>query len=168
MICSVAEVVLARIDKELHSFVIETLTEPKLSAPQRRTMLLKRGLRKSAVDELEVLDGKGKEELVVRKFPPSDTEIDDWIDTIIPKVEKVSQQLAQKIRPFVDEVTQMLEKLELFGIPARQSIIFHPLALVFNSRIADGVCFEVVRPGRRADVLAAGGRYVNAHDGSQI
>ena len=62
----------------------------------------------------------------------------------------------------------MLEKLELFGIPARQSIIFHPLALVFNSRIADGVCFEVVRPGRRADVLAAGGRYVSARDGSRI
>ena len=40
--------------------MIETLTEPKLSAPQRRTMLLKKGLRKSAVDELEVLDGKGK------------------------------------------------------------------------------------------------------------
>ena len=57
----------------------------------------------------------------------------------------------------------MLEKLELFGIPARQSIIFHPLALVF-SRVTDGVCFEVVRPGKRADVLAAGGRYVNVGD----
>lgn len=57
---SVAEAVLGRIDKELHPFIIETLTEPKLSAPQRRTMLLKKGLRKSAVDELEVLDGKGK------------------------------------------------------------------------------------------------------------
>jgi translation initiation factor 2-alpha kinase 4 len=81
------------------------------------------------------------------------------VDTIIPKLERVSRSLAQKIRPFVDEVAQMLEKLELFGIPARQSIIFHPLALVFNSRITDGVCFEVVRPGKRADVLAAGGRY---------
>lgn len=91
----------------------------------------------------------------------SDTGADDWVDTIIPKVEKVSQQLAQKIRPFVDEVTQMLEKLELFGIPARQSVVFHPLALVFNSRITDGVYFEVVRPGRRADVLAAGGRCVD-------
>lgn len=91
---------------------------------------------------------------------PSNTCTDDWVDTIIPKVEKVSWQLAQKIRPFVDEVAQTLEKLELFGIHARQSIIFHPLALVFNSRITDGVCFEVVRPGRRADVLAAGGRYV--------
>ena len=58
----------------------------------------------------------------------------------------------------------MLEKLELFGIPARQSVIFHPLALVFNSRITDGVCFEVVRPGRRADVLAAGGRCVSVSD----
>lgn len=83
------------------------------------------------------------------------------MDTIIPKLEKVSRQLAQKIRPFVDEVAQVLENLELFGISARQSIIFHPLALVFNRRIADGVCFEVVRPGRRADVLAAGGRYAN-------
>ena len=82
----------------------------------------------------------------------------------MPKLEKVSRQLAQKIRPFVDEVALMLEKLELFGIPARQSIIFHPLALAFNSRITDGVCFEVVRPGRRADVLAAGGRYASAND----
>ena len=64
----VAEVVLGRIDKELHSFVIETLTEPKLSAPQRRTMLLKKGLRKSAIDELEVLDGKGKERSAVRDY----------------------------------------------------------------------------------------------------
>ena len=31
-------------------------------------MLLKRGLRKSAVDELEVLDGKGKEELALQDF----------------------------------------------------------------------------------------------------
>lgn len=145
--------------------MIETLTEPKLSAQQRRTILLKKGLRKSAADELEVLGGKGKERerSVVQGFF-SNTETDDWVDTIIPKVEKVSQQLAQKIRPFVDEVAQMLEKLELFGIPARQSIIFHPLALVFNSRITDGVCFEVLRPGRRADVLAAGGRCVNVDD----
>jgi len=58
----------------------------------------------------------------------------------------------------------MLEKLELFGIPARQSIIFHPLALVSTNRVTDGVCFEVVRPGKRADVLAAGGRYANVGD----
>ena len=58
----------------------------------------------------------------------------------------------------------MLEKLELFGVPARQSIIFYPLSLAFNSRITDGVCFEVVRPGRRADVLAAGGRYASTSD----
>lgn len=62
----------------------------------------------------------------------------------------------------------MLEKLELFGISARQSIIFHPLALVFNSRITDGVCFEVVRPGKRADVLAAGGRYVGGTIGANF
>lgn len=126
-------------------------------------MLLKKGLLKSTVDELDVLDGKGKEPSVVRRSF-SDTEPDDWVNTIIPKVGKVSRQLAQKIRPFVDEVAQMLEKLELFGIPARQSITFHPLALAFNSRIADGVCFEVLRPGRRADVLAAGGRCVSADD----
>ena len=121
---------------------------------------MKKNLLKSTVDELEVLDGKGEERSAAQSFFFLIRETDDWVDTIIPKVEKVSQQLAQKIRPFVDEVAQMLEKLELFGIPARQSIIFHPLALVFNSRVTDGVCFEVVRPGKRADVLAAGGRYV--------
>jgi len=124
-------------------------------------MLLKKNLLKSTVDELEVLDGKGEKRSAAQGFL-FNAGTDDWVDTIIPKVEKVSQQLAQKIRPFVDEVARMLEKLELFGIPARQSIIFHPLALVFNSRVTDGVCFEVVRPGKRADVLAAGGRYVNA------
>ena len=36
----------------------------------------------------------------------------------------VSPQLAQKFRLFVDEVTRMLGELELFGIPAKQSIIF--------------------------------------------
>lgn len=127
-------------------------------------MLLKKNLLKSTVDELEVLDGKGRERLVVHNSLLSNTETDEWVDTIIPKVEKVSQQLAQNIRPFVDEVAQMLEKLELFGIPARQSIIFHPLALASSSRITDGICFEVVRPGKRADVLAAGGRYVDARD----
>ena len=39
--------------------MIETLTGPKLSTPQRRTLLLQKGLLKSTVDELEVLDGKG-------------------------------------------------------------------------------------------------------------
>lgn len=108
--------------------------------------------------------GKVRNDHWCKGFFFSNTDTDDWVDTIIPKVEKVSQQLAQKIRPFVDEVARMLEKLELFGIPARQSIIFHPLALVFNSRITDGVCFEVVRPGKRADVLAAGGRCANVDD----
>jgi hypothetical protein len=56
---SVAEVVLGCIDKELHSFVIETLTAPRLSTLQRKTLLLKKGLPKSTVDALEVLDGKG-------------------------------------------------------------------------------------------------------------
>ena len=31
-------------------------------------MLLKKGLRKSAIDELEVLDGKGKERSAVRYY----------------------------------------------------------------------------------------------------
>lgn len=50
---------LTRIPEDLRSATIEILTEPKLTASQRRTMLLKKGLYKSTVDELEALDSKG-------------------------------------------------------------------------------------------------------------
>lgn len=57
----VIQIMLARIPEDLRPAVIEILTEPKLTSSQRRTMLLKKGLFKSTVDELEALDSKGAE-----------------------------------------------------------------------------------------------------------
>lgn len=51
--------------------MIETLTDPKLSVPQRRTLLLQKGLLKSAVDELEVLVGKGDAPSAVEDIFPN-------------------------------------------------------------------------------------------------
>jgi hypothetical protein len=83
---------------------------------------------------------------------------DDWVDTILLKMERVSRQLASLIRHPIEEISNVLDRLELLGVPARQSVILHPLILGNNNQYSDGVCFEVIRPGRRSDALASGGR----------
>jgi translation initiation factor 2-alpha kinase 4 len=57
---AVIQIALARIPEDLRPAAIEILTEPKITSAQRRLMLLKKGLLKSTVDELEVLDSKGE------------------------------------------------------------------------------------------------------------
>lgn len=84
--------------------------------------------------------------------------IDDWVDTILQKVERVSRPLANLIRPAVKEIADTFDKLDLLGFPSRQSVLLHPLLLGSSSLYSEGVCFEVVRPGRRSEPLASGGR----------
>ena len=98
--------------------MIGALTEPELPLPQHRTILLKKGLCKSAEDEPEASDENGEGQLVMQRFPLSNTDTDDWVDERF-------YNSSQKIRPFVDEGAEVPEP---FGILARRSINFHPLA----------------------------------------
>ena len=49
------ELALSRVPHDIHDPIIEIITQAKSSWAQKRAMLLKKGLLRSTVDELEVL-----------------------------------------------------------------------------------------------------------------
>jgi translation initiation factor 2-alpha kinase 4 len=75
------------------------------------------------------------------------------------KLEKVSPALVTLIQPAVDEVKRTVQYANAAGVA--RTIYFHPLMLgSHHTHFKDGVLVEMVRRGKRQDVLAAGGRYV--------
>lgn len=83
--------------------------------------------------------------------------IDEDIDNVLSRLEKISSPLATLIRPAIIEIQNTLQFATSAGV-SRQ-IFFHPFMLgSHQSLFKDGVVFEVVRRNKRMDVLAAGGR----------
>jgi hypothetical protein len=56
----VIDLALSRVPHDIRNSSIETITQVKSSWSQKRAMLLKRGLLRSIVDELEVLSDTGE------------------------------------------------------------------------------------------------------------
>ncbi|KAF8483387.1 hypothetical protein DFH94DRAFT_307281 [Russula ochroleuca] len=139
----VIELALSRVPHDIRDSVIEIIIQAKSSWAQKRAMLLKKGLLRSTVDELEIL---------------SDT--DEDLVTFVARLEKVSLPLLTLILPSLDEIKQAIRYVALAGVS--RPIFLHPLMISnHNAYFKDGVCFEVVRRNKRGDVLAAGGRYDN-------
>ncbi|KAH9956146.1 hypothetical protein BC827DRAFT_1139950 [Russula dissimulans] len=137
----VIELALSRVPHDIRDSVIEIILQVKSSWAQKRAMLLKKGLLRSIVDELEVL---------------SDT-VED-LATLIGRLEKASPLLLTLVSPILDEVKQAIQYVVLAGVT--RPIFLHPLMISsHNPYFKDGVCFEVVRRNKRNDILAAGGRY---------
>jgi translation initiation factor 2-alpha kinase 4 len=85
--------------------------------------------------------------------------LDEDIDALVLKLEKVSPALAELIAPSVQDVTMVLQYAKVTGVSA--TVYFHPLMLGnHHIHLKGGIRFEVVRKNKRADVLAAGGQYV--------
>ncbi|KDQ25175.1 hypothetical protein PLEOSDRAFT_1066383 [Pleurotus ostreatus PC15] len=133
--------VLERIPTPHRTSVLEIINQPKSTPSQRRAALLKKGLLRSVVDELEAL---------------ADGETD--IDALLAKIEKLSPQLFALIQPAVEQVKSTVQCAIATGVS--RPIFFHPLMLgAHHTHFKNGVLVEVVRKSKRTDVLAAGGRY---------
>ncbi|KAI0051565.1 Serine/threonine-protein kinase [Auriscalpium vulgare] len=140
---TIIDLALKRIPADMRSSVVETIVQTKSSWAQKRAMLLKKGLLRSTVDELEVL---------------ADTDEDP--DMLLARLEKISPQFIAQITPAAEEMKKSIGFANLAGVS--RPIYFHPLMLSsHNTYFKEGVCFEVVRRNKRTDILAAGGRYDN-------
>ncbi|KAK7057453.1 kinase-like domain-containing protein [Favolaschia claudopus] len=138
---SIIRVVLERIPFAVRSSITEIIGNSKSSQSQKRGLLLKKGLLRSTIDELEAL---------------ADTEED--IDAFLVRLDKISPSLATLLRPVMEEVKETIQYALLMGVA--RPISFHPLMLgSHHSNFKDGVLVEVVRKSKRTDVLAASGRY---------
>ncbi|KAF9218926.1 Serine/threonine-protein kinase [Gyrodon lividus] len=139
----ITELALSRIPEELRAPVIDIMNQSKSSAPQKRAALLKKGLLRSTADEVEVL-----------------AEIDEDIDGLLTKLEKISPSLLTVMKPAVEEMKQSIQFAMSAGFAG--PIFFHPLMCgAHHMHFKDGFRLEVVRRTRRQDVLAAAGRYDN-------
>ena len=119
------------------------MNQSKYSSSQKRAALLKKGLLRSTADEPEIF-----------------AEVDEDIDNLLAKLEKISPSLLSVIRPAVEEMKQSIQFATTAGFGG--PIFFRPLMwATHHEHFNDGVRLEVVRRTRRQDVLAAAGRSVN-------
>ncbi|OCH91731.1 Serine/threonine-protein kinase [Obba rivulosa] len=139
----ILELALERVPLDLRTAVTDILSQTKSSQSQKRSMLLRKGIARSIVDELEVL-----------------SEADEDLDGLLGRLEKISCTLLSALSFAVEEVRSTIQFARAFGVT--RTIIFDPLMLSNrNPYFKDGVCFEVTRRNKRSDILAAGGRYDN-------
>ncbi|CCM05314.1 uncharacterized protein FIBRA_07528 [Fibroporia radiculosa] len=137
----ILDIALDRVSGELREAATEILTQLKSSQPQKRSMLLRKGIPRNTVDELEAL-----------------SDADENIDALLGRIEKAAPGLLPMISPYIKDIQQTIRFASALGVT--RPISFDPLMM--NSRnpsFKDGVCFTVVRRTKRSDILAAGGRY---------
>jgi len=151
---------MGRVPHDIRDPVVEIITQAKSSWAQKRAMLLKKGLLRSTVDELEVLSDIGNPHSFFRPMPADSANVDEDIDSLISRIERISPQLVTLMAQPLRELRQTIQYTALAGV--ERPIVFHPLMISsHNTYFKGGVCFEVVRRSKRSDILAAGGRLVN-------
>lgn len=122
---------------------MEILTQSKSTLAQKRILLMKKGLSRSVVDELELLN-----------------EPEDDVEEVIVKLEKITSPLLPLIRPALNELKATLQHAVWTGVD--RAITIHPLMLGSqHNYFKDGMILEVVHKSKPSNVLAAGGRYDN-------
>ncbi|KIJ60152.1 hypothetical protein HYDPIDRAFT_139699 [Hydnomerulius pinastri MD-312] len=137
----IVELALSRVPEELRASVIDIINQSKSSSSQKRAALLKKGLLRSTADELDVL-----------------SEVEEDIDGLLAKLEKISPSLLTVMKPAVEEIKQSVQFATSAGFTG--PIYFHPLMWgAHHMHFKEGFRLEVVRRTRRQDVLAAAGRY---------
>ncbi|KAH8096907.1 hypothetical protein BXZ70DRAFT_945142 [Cristinia sonorae] len=136
------DIAMGRVSPDLRSEVIKVLDQSKSSQSQKRSILLRKGVPRATVDELEVL-----------------LESDEDVGAIVSKLEKVSPHLLALLDGAIRDIRTAIQLAVASGVT--RPIYFYPLFMLFNptTYFKDGVCFEVVRRSKRNDVLAVGGRY---------
>jgi translation initiation factor 2-alpha kinase 4 len=87
----------------------------------------------------------------------AETLLDDDIDGLVGRLERVAPLLREAIRPYLSDIKQVIQ---FASLTVARPIYFHPLMTGSHTAyFKDGVCFEVVRRNKRNDILGAGGRY---------
>ncbi|SJL11916.1 uncharacterized protein ARMOST_15330 [Armillaria ostoyae] len=140
---NIVDAVLSRLPAAHKSAIVEIINQPKSSTSQKRALFLKKGLLRSAADELEVL---------------SDTYED--VEPLLMRLDKLSSPLLEMIRPAIEEIKTVVKTASLAGVS--RPIKFYPLMV--GNHLKDfkhGILVEVVRRSKRIELLAAGGRYDN-------
>lgn len=95
--------------------------------------------------------------LALHAFCPDLPLLDEDIDALLSRLDKVSTSLASIMGPAVEEIKQTIQHAIYAGV--LRPISFHPLMLgSHHTHFKGGVLVEVVRKNKRMDVLAAGGR----------
>jgi translation initiation factor 2-alpha kinase 4 len=135
------EIALNRVTVDARSSVTEILLQSKSTPAQKRALLLKKGLPRTTIDELEIL-----------------SEVEEDIDDILARLEKASPTISALMQPAVKEIKSAIQYAQAANI--KRPIYFHPLVLgSHHTHFKDGILVEVVRRHKHTDVLAAGGRY---------
>ena len=74
------------------------------------------------------------------------------------RLEKSSSPLATLLKPYLQEISRVVSLAGSSGLAS--TIRVQPLMVGRrHDYFKDGVCFEVLNPSRRTDILAVGGRY---------
>lgn len=121
---------------------MDIMHQSKSSSSQKRAALLKKGLLRSTADELEVF-----------------AEIDEDIDGLLMKLERVSPSLLTLMTPAIEDIKRCVQFATSAGFNG--PIYFRPLMwATHHAYFNDGLRLEVVRRMRRQDVLAVAGRSV--------
>lgn len=138
----VIELVLERVPKKLQAAVISSLAglASKSTSHAARLKLQKLPLPRSVLDEIEA------------------SNISDDIDVVHSRLDRL---LAVDHRPrlsrAVKELKEIISSAQKFGV--QRKFLFTPLLIVNSSLYSGGMLFQLVKMGKRKDVLAAGGRY---------
>ncbi|KAF8527423.1 hypothetical protein BU17DRAFT_81573 [Hysterangium stoloniferum] len=127
-----------RIPAARRTHVQDVLSQGKTSWRTKRGLLVKANIAKGTLDELEVL-----------------SESDD-LELLMANVSKVSTSLQSMLAPMVDEIRQVTRYAKAMGVS--RAIKFRPL-MDNKNFIESGVWFQIVRPSKRVELIAAGGRY---------
>ncbi|KAG8905299.1 hypothetical protein FRB99_000272 [Tulasnella sp. 403] len=106
---------------------------------QKRSHLLKLGLPRVVVDEMEVLA----------------EDVDD-APYLIERLEKIGGPSA-RVRAAVDDVLRTISYAQVMGV--HRPIIFRPFIMLDQPHFKDGVMFEVCSHKQKSEAIARGGRY---------
>jgi eukaryotic translation initiation factor 2-alpha kinase 4 len=83
--------------------------------------------------------------------------LEEDIDDILGRFEKVSPTIAALMQPAVKEIKSTIQYSQAANL--KRPIFFHPLMLgSHHTHFKDGILVEVVKRHKHTDVLAAGGR----------
>ncbi|THH07416.1 hypothetical protein EW145_g3398 [Phellinidium pouzarii] len=138
----ISEVVISRVPEDLRECVIDVLQSTKTGSSQIRSSLHKKGIQKTFIDEIEWL-------------------YEDYEDITMPlmRLEKNNSALAEPLRLLLKDVGKVVSLAVSTGL---QYSVIRIRPLMIGRRhdyFKNGVCFEVVNPEKRTDLLAVGGRY---------
>lgn len=159
----VVDIAMNRVSPGHRSIIVDVLSQQKSSVSQKRALLLKKGILRSTVDELEILADIGT---LVWSWPILDLQLktilsfaDANVDNVVARLDKISTSLTALMRRAIDEVKATIQHAAFAGVTKQVS--FRPLMVgTHHMYYKDGVLVEIVKKGKRMDILAAGGRYV--------